>query len=103
MTAIEVHVIGKRQCVAGIAHKGVVSAILVIGTESNGSNPLVTFRVGGLDSEREDHVEWLKRDGIAGKEMTVGNEIVLRIVDIRDPDAPKERRPSSSDGGSKTR
>jgi len=94
MTAIEVHVNGKKQCVAGIARDGVVSAILSwVGRGDEHpelSREDVSLRVGGLDSKRDEHVDWLTRD------MAVGDEIVLRIVDVRKLDAPKkERRPGS--------
>jgi len=85
---------GKKQCVAGIARDGVVSAILSW-VERGDEHPElpredVSLRVGGLDSKRDEHVDWLTRD------MAVGDEIVLRIVDVRKPDAPKkERRPGS--------
>src|SRR5258705_11119609 len=88
MTAIEVHVNGKKQCVAGIARDGVVSAILSWVGRGDEHPDLaredVSLRVGGLDSKRDEHVDWLTRD------MAVGDEIILRIIDVRKPDAPKK-------------
>jgi hypothetical protein len=95
MTAIEVHVNGKKQCIAGIARAGVVSAILSwVGRDDQHPDlprEDVSLRVGGLDSKRDEHVDWLTKD------MVVGDEIILRIVDVRKPDAPKKgsRRPVS--------
>jgi len=95
MTAIEVRVNGKKQCIAGIARDGVVSAILSWVGRGDEHPELpredVTLRVGGLDSMRDQHVDWLTRD------MEVGDEIILRLVDVRKPDAPQKgnRRPAS--------
>jgi hypothetical protein len=96
MTAIEVHVNGKKQCIAGIARDGVVSAILSWVGRGNEYPELpredVSLRVGGLDSKRDEHVDWLTR------EMGVGDEIVLRIVDVRKPDPPRKGSRRSAGG-----
>ena len=95
MTAIEVRVNGKRQCVAGIAHDGLVSAILSWFGRGDDRPELpredITFRVSGIDSKRDEHVDWLSRD------MAVGDEIVLRVVDVPELVAPKKgsRKPVS--------
>jgi len=89
MTAIEVHVNGKKQCIAGIARDGVVSAHLSWVGRGDDHPGLpredVSLHVGGLDSKRDEHVNWIDRD------MAVGDEIVLRIVDVRKPDAPRKK------------
>ena len=89
MTAIEIHVNGKKQCVAGIACDGVVSAILSwIGRgDEHPKLPRedISLRVSGLDSKRDEHMDWITRD------MKVGDEIVLRVVDVQKSDAPKKK------------
>lgn len=90
MTAIEVRVNGRKQCVAGIKCDGVVTAILSWVGRGDEHRALpredVTFRVGGLDSKRREHMEWLTRN------MSVGDEIVLRVVDVPKSSVPKKRR-----------
>jgi hypothetical protein len=60
-----------------------------VATESQrlDSEPERFFR--GLDSKRGEHVDWLDCD------LAVGDEIVLRVVDVVKPGAPKKgsRRP----------
>lgn len=89
MTAIEVHVNGKKQCVAGIARDGVVSAILSWVARGDDLPKLpqeqISLCVGGLDSQRDEHMDWLTR------EIKIGDEIVLRVVDVQKPNAPKEK------------
>lgn len=88
MTAIEVRINGKKRCVAGIAHEGVIAATLAWSRRADNHPDLqkedVRFRVGGLDSKRDEHVEWLTHN------LGIGDEIVLRIVDAVKVDSPKK-------------
>ena len=66
MLALEVHINGKRRCLAGIADDGVVSAILSWVGRGRPERGLpredVSIRVGGLDSERREHMDWLQQE-----------------------------------------
>src|SRR5262249_7253225 len=93
MLALEVYINGKRRCLAGIADDGVVSAILSwVGrgrSERGVPQEDLTLRVGGLDSMRGEHLDWLKQD------LAAGDEVKIRVVDVRKVDRPIKgsRRP----------
>jgi hypothetical protein len=93
MIALEVHVNGKKRCVAGIKDDGVVSAILSWVGRGRPERGLpaedVSLRVGGLDSLKDEHMDWLLED------LMVNDEVMIRIVDVRKGDPPLKgsRRP----------
>src|SRR5262245_29468073 len=97
MLALEVHINGKRRCLAGIEGDGLVSAILswVGRVEDRPERGLpkeeLSFRVVGLDSMRREHMDWLRR------ELAVGDEVRIRIVDVPrvDPPIKGSRRPAN--------
>jgi hypothetical protein len=76
-----------------MADDGVVSAILTWVRRGKPERGLpreeLRFRVGGMDSLRREHIDWLER------ELTVGDEVFIRVVDVRRVDAPLKgsRRP----------
>ncbi len=86
MLAIEVRINGKKHCTAGITDEGVVSAILSLVRRSgnNGGAPKreISLIVGGLNSQRREHADWLKAD------LAEGDEVRIRIVDVRKADDP---------------
>lgn len=94
MLALEVYLNGKRQCLAGIADDGLVSAILtwVGGVRSGRRLPEedISLRVGGLDSVRREHLDWLRQD------LAAGDEVRIRVVDVPKVDRPIKgsRRPA---------
>ena len=73
MLALEVHINGKRRCLAGIANDGVVSAILSWVGRGHPERGLpkedMSIRVGGLDSERREHMDWLQQELAAGDDV----------------------------------
>ena len=92
MLAFEVHINGKRRCLAGVADHGVVSAILSwIGRAGEGTLPKegVSLHVGGLDSVRGEHMDWLE------EHLAAGDEVRIRVVDVLKADRPIKgsRRP----------
>ena len=86
MLALEVHINGKRRCLAGIEGDGVVSAILSWVGRGHPQRGLpkgdVSLRVGGLDSVRREHMDWLEQD-LAG-----GDDVRIRVVDVPKVDRP---------------
>jgi hypothetical protein len=93
MLAFEIHVNGKRQCVAGIADDGVVSAIFSWIGRGRAERGLpkedVSLSVSGLDSLRREHVDWLDQN------LAAGDEVMVRVVDVQKVDSPLKgsRRP----------
>lgn len=61
MTALEVHLNGERQCVAGIV-EGTVDAHFSCAGVRTGQKPpggYLGFIINGLDPSRDEHLEWL--------------------------------------------
>lgn len=93
MLAFEVHVNGKRKCIAGIGEPGVLSIILtwVLG-ESDGrrrGRGRVGLRVGGLVTRAEEFVDWFQRN------LRKGDEVTIRLVEAAGVDTPRSRRRAS--------
>jgi hypothetical protein len=88
MTAIEIQVNGKEHCVAGITD-GTVAVTLQWTGRGNGiggsQSQYMGFMVSGLDSKDDEHFEWKGREGLA-----VGDEVVLRFVDVPKTDPPQK-------------
>ena len=85
MRAIEVHLNGGKVCTAGIRFNAALNASVdIIGVDANYD---VTLRVGGL--ENDDFVIWSDR------ELRVGDEINIRIVETKLMDAPVLRNPNA--------
>jgi hypothetical protein len=93
MTAFEVHLNGKKQCLAGVAEGTVDTHFFSAGvrTGDDASKGYLAFIVNGLDSRRDEHVEW------AEYELAVGDEIRLRVVSTERADSPKKRSPAGGD------
>jgi len=87
MLALEIHINGKKYCTAGHTGAGVVTALLGCVTRLHEQTGLpkeqITLHVSGLDSQSHEHVSWLDRDDLAA-----GDELVLRIIETSNPDAP---------------
>ncbi len=94
MLAFEVHINGNRRCLAGIEGEGVVSAILSWVGRGHPQRELpkedVSLRVGGLDSIRREHMDWLEHD------LGAGDDVRIRVVDVPKVDRPPKgsRRPA---------
>jgi bifunctional ADP-heptose synthase (sugar kinase/adenylyltransferase) len=93
MLAFEIHINGKRRCLAGIANDGAMSAVLSWVGRGRAERGLpkedVSLQVGGLDSLRREHMDWLQQS------LAAGDEVMVRVVDVRNVDAPLKgsRRP----------
>jgi hypothetical protein len=94
MLALEVHINGTKQCTAGFAGGGVVSALLSCAFRLHDRPELPKehgfLNVTGLDSERNEHYAWLE-----DHELKEGDEVRLRIINAPVVDAPlaESRRP----------
>ena len=84
MRAFEVYRNGKRLCVAGIGENGVLTTI--IGHLCKASRFDDYLQVGGLDSSTREHVTWMSH-----AKLRVGDEIRVRLIDIKSVDRPRER------------
>jgi len=90
MLAFEIHMNGKRICIAGIGEPGVLSAILHwIGSAprkgARKADEHASIRVGGLIGSIEEHVTWVRRD------LRRGDEVVIRVIETECADKPRER------------
>jgi len=86
MRAFEIYVNGERLCLAGVSDASVLTAIMdYVGRDKE----RLHLHVGGLLIPQEEHVRWQDRD------LAVGDEIRIRIVESDKVDAPTKRYPSS--------
>jgi len=85
MAAFEVHLNGKKLCIAGIGDDGVLVAIVSYVVRSSRKEEL-SLSVSGLVSPAQEHVRW--RDDL---ELEVGDEVLLRIVESERVDRPRKR------------
>lgn len=83
MRAFEVHLNGKRLCVAGIGDSGVLNAM--IDHVSIRDRNECYLRVGGLISPVHEHVRW------NGKRLKTGDEVRVRIIEATSVDTPDDR------------
>jgi hypothetical protein len=87
MRGMEVHLNGGKLCTAGIRSNAALNATVdVVGQDAEYE---MTLRVGGL--ENNEFVIWSDR------ELRVGDEITVRIVETEAIDTPVKRSPN---GGS---
>jgi ClpX C4-type zinc finger len=105
MKCFEVTINGQKVCTAGIGDDGVLTSILSLvaktqtaselSPESGNETPSesLNLRVGGLASSTvgvNEAVEWLHRD------LEVGDEIVIRIIEAPDCDDPTSKEGRTS-------
>ena len=90
MICFEVYINGQKVCLAGIGNDGVLSIMTTF--IASGESQRTDFRVGVLikiDAETQQQVEWLDR------ELKVGDEITIKIVEAENYDAPMNGRTQS--------
>ena len=98
MKCFEVTINGEKVCTAGIGDDGVLTSIVSFVMRSNTSDKAgespndksesLDLRVGGLanrEASATEHVEWLHQG------LTVGDEIVIRIIEATVCDEPKSK------------
>jgi alpha/beta superfamily hydrolase len=93
MIAFEVFINGKKTATAGVGELGVLSAILSWVRRQDESSDELTFELGGLitTGEQKEHLRWLS------EQLSVGDQVLVRIVDSDVIDSPKEREVTSSE------
>jgi len=96
MIAFEILSNGKRLCLAGAGDLGVVTASISWARRKalpegvdipDWKAEELSFNVGGIDSHTDEYLEWVR------KELSVGSEITLRVVEVEEVDAPVARYP----------
>ena len=83
MRAFEVHLNGKRLCVAGIGDQGVLNALISLMLGQNRNE--VRLEVGGLSLPFQEYLTWSKR------KLRSGDEVRIRVCEANSIDRPKER------------
>jgi hypothetical protein len=90
MLAFEIHVNGKKRCIAGIGQPGVLTAALSLVFRApegrRRQSEELNLGVGGLVSRSDEDLVWLQRA------MQLGDGITIRIVEVRAADTPKKRQ-----------
>ena len=84
MRAFEVHLNGKRLCVAGFDGDGVLNTV-VNHLAGPGRDAVLELRIGGLISSTDEHVDWHYA------KLSVGDEITLKIIETDSADKPTNR------------
>jgi hypothetical protein len=85
MRAFEVHLNGKRLCLAGVGQDGVLTAIVGY-VKLGGGRGQTSISVGGLINPAHDYVNWTNRG------LKLGDELRLKITDTEKVDRPKSRQ-----------
>jgi hypothetical protein len=84
MRAFQVHLNGKKLCVAGIGDDGVLTTIVSYAARQGVAD--VFLQVGGLQtSPTKEHVRWVNQ-----KPLSVGDEIRIQFVEASSVDAPTD-------------
>jgi|SRR5579863_2170887 len=82
MRAFEVHLNGKKLCVAGIGDDGVLTTIVSYAARQGVAD--VFLQVGGLrTSPTKEHVRWVDQ-----KPLSVGDEIQIKFIEAPSVDTP---------------
>ena len=84
MRAFVVSINGKQLCTAGIGTNGVLSSSISWSGREEGGH--FHMHVGGLDTTSNEHLAW------PVKEIGVNDEIITRIIETEEVDAPVSRR-----------
>jgi hypothetical protein len=85
MKAFQLHLNGKKLCVAGVGENGVLSAIVDCVTVRG--RDMLQISVGGFISSKAEHVGWLEQ-----RKLQTGDQIRIKIVEVESADSPRTRR-----------
>jgi hypothetical protein len=98
MIAFDVSVNGVHIGLVGVEPLGVLSAIVQAGrSRADGASDelrsYTNLTLGGLTGTRpREFVNW-----VSGRELSVGDEVLVRVVDVNSVDEPERRQPANSD------
>lgn len=81
--AFEVHLNGKKVCLAGI-HHGIVAITTNWVARPKRADEIGGFAVGGLIEPMKQHVRW------ANRKLRVGDELRIRVVERDAVDRPRK-------------
>jgi hypothetical protein len=84
MRAFNISLNGKKVCLAGIRGYGVLAVTITSVIGNHGT--MSSLQVGGLDGKTREHFDWTQ------KRLREGDEIGIRIVEIRSPDKPVRKK-----------
>jgi hypothetical protein len=85
MRAFDIRLNGKKMCVAGIQTDGVLTTTVTYVPFCKRRE--TRLYVGGLETERDEHLFW--KDAI----LHTGDELRVRIVETKSVDSPAQRFP----------
>src|SRR5258707_44203 len=85
MKAFQIHLNGKKLCVAGVGENGVLSATVDCVTMHG--RDLLEISVGGFINSKAEHVGWLEQ-----RKLRTGDQIQVKIVEVESADSPRIRR-----------
>ena len=85
MKAFQVHLNGKKLCVAGFSEHDVVLTAIVDYVSGDGRDELA-LSVGGLITPKGEYVRWVGR-----RRLRSGDEVNVKIIDAQSADSPRER------------
>ena len=93
MIAFEVYVNRVKVCIAGLGDMDALIGMLMcrVNPDRRPDECEVHFSVSGVNKVKEKAYQWVHCD------LLVGNRIEIRVVDVKQTDAPKEL---GCDGGS---
>jgi hypothetical protein len=88
MRAFEVHLNGKRLCVAGVGEHGVLCTCVTYVKGPNGAD--LDLTVSGLFTPIDEHAIWINR------RLKARDKVVVKIIEAESVDKPrKQYRPDS--------
>jgi hypothetical protein len=85
MRAFEIHLNGKRLCVAGM-RKGIWGVTINWVARPKRSDEIGGFAVSGLIDSTKQHVKWTSR------QLHVGDELRIKLVEKNGVDGPRNRK-----------
>jgi|SRR5882672_5435715 len=84
MHAFEIHLNGKRLCLAGIGDDGVLTTVAHCGARKSKGH--LFLEVGGVISPVGEHVTWISQ-----KPLRIGDQLRIKILDAKSVDEPVNR------------
>lgn len=89
MRAFEIHLNGKKLCIAGMP-KGIVSVSMKWVARPRHSDEIGGFDVGGLIHSTNQHVKW------AGRQLHIGDELRIKLIEKTAVDRPRKVKRQAS-------